>query len=141
MKTPKPQQRQICLSVPVVCGYFSRLHRIVVESGWLYVSNCLEFCQFVVLEIMPPKRNERGKKNRRAKANGSTASSQGSLSTLAKRSPPTRKAKAKAGRAVKRNVAIASNTKPLVSVGKRKSKKVDPIFFTSDDGEQYRVGG
>ncbi|XP_065911799.1 arginine-glutamic acid dipeptide repeats protein-like isoform X2 [Dysidea avara] len=89
---------------------------------------------------MPPKRNERGKKNRKAKANGSTTSSQGSLSTLAKRSPPTRKAKAKAGKAVKRNVAIANNTKPLVSVGKRKSKKVNPIFFTADDGEQYRVG-
>lgn len=91
---------------------------------------------------MPPKRNERGKKNRKAKSNGSAASQQ-PTAVVSKRSPPTRKAKAKAGRAVKKTVAssLASNSKPLVSVGKRKSRKPDPIFFTADSGIQYRIGG
>jgi len=91
---------------------------------------------------MPPKRNERGKKNRKAKASGSTTSQQPTV-VVSKRSPPTRKAKAKAGRAVKKTVTstLTSNSKPLVSVGKRKSRKADPIFFTADSGIQYRIGG
>ena len=91
---------------------------------------------------MPPKRNERGKKNRKAKANGSAASQQ-QTTVVSKRSPPTRRAKAKAGRAVKKTVAnaLANNSKPLVSVGKRKSRKADPIFFTAESGIQYRIGG
>ena len=91
---------------------------------------------------MPPKRNERGKKNRKAKANVS-ATSQQQTTVVSKRSPPTRRAKAKAGKAVKKTVttALTNNTKPLVSVGKRKSRKTDPIFFTADNGIQYRNGG
>lgn len=90
---------------------------------------------------MPPKRNERGKKNRKAKANGT--STHQTTAVVSKRSPPTRKAKAKAGRAVKKTVtsALSNNTKPLVSVGKRKSRKADPIFFTAESGIQYRIGG
>ena len=94
---------------------------------------------------MPPKRNERGKKNRKAKANGSATSQQQQQQTtvVSKRSPPTRRAKAKAGRAVKKTVttALTNNSKPLVSVGKRKSRKANPIFFTADSGIQYRIGG
>ena len=91
---------------------------------------------------MPPKRNERGKKNRKAKANVS-ATSQQQATVVSKRSPPTRRAKSKAGRAVKKTVTTApsNNNKPLVSVGKRKSRKADPIFFTADSGIQYRIGG
>ena len=90
--------------------------------------------------IMPPKRNERGKKNRKAKANGTSTHQ---TTVVSKRSPPTRKAKARAGKAVKKTVtsALSNNTKPLNSVGKRKSRKADPIFFTAESGIQYRIGG
>ena len=115
----------------------------IFNTDPLLLTTCEYLCAtFSRCVIMPPKKNERGKKNRKAKANGS-ATSQQQTTVVSKRCPPTRRAKAKAGKAVKKTVTntLTNSSKPLVSVGKRKSRKADPIFFTADSGIQYRIGG